>query len=516
MDNQATKHIKQFLTKQDCRLQLVEPHNHHINAAERAIQTFKNAFITSQATMNSGFLLQLWDKLTPQVQDTLNLMHASRINLTISTNEALNGSYNWNRYPLTPLGCKAVIYKDGNTHGLWASQGVNGWYLGPSHDHYQCNIYFGPETKAYYVSGPTELFPQHCQLPSMTPHQHLQALTDKLTSEGTTARQTPKGCRLLTLLQSHINNILNPPAPPPEEQRVTTEEQRVSADIQYEDIQRVIDDTPILTVQRISDEPAIMQSRNLTTKQMLKMTPRLHRRVTRNNTPGAVPLITRAPTARIAPDDDATPHIAHWTCSAVPLAMHNIVSQQALSMFTYMAHNTTAPAFTPTKLQQACPHAQNTHFEHFTNPMVHPVTGKTILSYKKLIHDPATTEVWQTVFGKDFGGMAQGDNKTGQKGTNAMFIMTHDKITHAISEKYFFTFANPVVDCRPQKEDPHQIQIMARGDLVTYNGKLSVRTADINTAKLHWNTEISTPSAKYMCLDVNYFISPRPLNILST
>jgi hypothetical protein len=34
MDNQATKHITQFLTKQDCRLQLVEPHNHHINAAE--------------------------------------------------------------------------------------------------------------------------------------------------------------------------------------------------------------------------------------------------------------------------------------------------------------------------------------------------------------------------------------------------------------------------------------------------------------------------------------------------
>ncbi len=34
MDNQATKHIKQYLTKQDCRLQLVELHNHWVNAAE--------------------------------------------------------------------------------------------------------------------------------------------------------------------------------------------------------------------------------------------------------------------------------------------------------------------------------------------------------------------------------------------------------------------------------------------------------------------------------------------------
>jgi hypothetical protein len=45
--------------------------------------------------------------------------------------------------------------------------------------------------------------------------------------------------------------------------------------------------------------------------------------------------------------------------------------------------------------------------------MVHPVTGKTISSYKKLMHDPARAETWQTAFGKDFGNMAQGDNKTG-------------------------------------------------------------------------------------------------------
>ncbi len=37
MDNQAMKHIKKFLTENECKLQLVEPHNHHVNAAERAI-----------------------------------------------------------------------------------------------------------------------------------------------------------------------------------------------------------------------------------------------------------------------------------------------------------------------------------------------------------------------------------------------------------------------------------------------------------------------------------------------
>ena len=41
MENQAMKHTKKFLTKEQCKLQLVEPHNHRMNAAERANQTWK-------------------------------------------------------------------------------------------------------------------------------------------------------------------------------------------------------------------------------------------------------------------------------------------------------------------------------------------------------------------------------------------------------------------------------------------------------------------------------------------
>ena len=44
------------------------------------------------------------------------------------------------------------------------------------------------------------------------------------------------------------------------------------------------------------------------------------------------------------------------------------------------------------------------------------------------MNDPATAKVWQTAFGKDFGGMARGDLKTGQKGTNSVFMMKHKEI----------------------------------------------------------------------------------------
>jgi hypothetical protein len=128
--------------------------------------------------------------------------------------------------------------------------------------------------------------------------------------------------------------------------------------------------------------------------------------------------------------------------------------------------------------------------------MVHPITGETISSYKKLIKDPATAEVWQTEFGKEFGGMAQGDNKTGQKGTNAMFVMNHNNIKKILKAGKKFTYANLVVDFFPQKKDPNRIRIVAGGNLIDSAKKSLVPAANIGMAKLHWNSVVSTALAK--------------------
>jgi hypothetical protein len=41
--------------------------------------------------------------------------------------------------------------------------------------------------------------------------------------------------------------------------------------------------------------------------------------------------------------------------------------------------------------------------------------------------------------------------------------------------------------------------------LVNYDGDASVGTADLDTAKLHWNSIISMENASYMCLDIKNF-----------
>jgi hypothetical protein len=75
LDNLSTKHIKKR-TNEECKLQVVETHNHKVNADKCTIQTFKDVFIAALATTNHNFPLQLWDKLTPQVINTSNMLRA--------------------------------------------------------------------------------------------------------------------------------------------------------------------------------------------------------------------------------------------------------------------------------------------------------------------------------------------------------------------------------------------------------------------------------------------------------
>jgi hypothetical protein len=161
--------------------------------------------------------------------------------------------------------------------------------------------------------------------------------------------------------------------------------------------------------------------------------------------------------------------------------------------------------FTPNNITHKSYKSMVPNYAHFASPMVQPTTGETITSYKQLMHNQETAEVWQTAFGKDFGSMAQGDNKMGQKGTNSVFVMTWDEIDTAKAAGHPWTYARVVVDYQPQKDDPNQIHISVSSNLITYKGDTSTQMADLTTSKLLWNSMLSTKGAKYMCLDLKNF-----------
>jgi hypothetical protein len=105
---------------------------------------------------------------------------------------------------------------------------------------------------------------------------------------------------------------------------------------------------------------------------------------------------------------------------------------KAINVLTIKEKATFNAMFTLRDLIQLAVTPFTHHFERYANPMVHPMTGETISSCKKFMHDPTTAEIWKTAVGKDFGGMVQGDIKMGQKGTNAMFVMTHEEIQQVL------------------------------------------------------------------------------------
>ena len=84
--------------------------------------------------------------------------------------------------------------------------------------------------------------------------------------------------------------------------------------------------------------------------------------------------------------------------------------------------------------------------------------------------------------------------------------------TKKIPRDRVVTYARIVVDYQPQKTDPNRVRITAGGNLISYSFELTMRTADLNTSKLLWNSTISTKGAKYMCADAKNFYLATPLD----
>jgi hypothetical protein len=341
-------------------------------------------------------------------------------------------------------------------------------------------------------------------LQEIQPEKHgkfLSAIYSRLqsTQSNTPTRTLTAPIQAWMLSQDDIQ--LNPFVPPADEQRVTPEQMVIPDAID----QRV--PTNDNTLWWITDAPSIIMATNPTKQRILKLTKQTHSRHTRKNVPGGVPIITPSapwqfiplppPSPVIAPPrrspQTATPVLGSppgatqlpWVClqpSWLGMQNNNIIIQEAINFVLECVWAHSPVAFTPNNLRQPSP-SLNMSLHQIAMPLIQPTTGKTISSYKRLMNDPAMSEIWQTAFGKDFGGMAQGDKKTGQKGTNLIFGMTQDEIQRTPTTQTV-TYAQVVINFWPQKLDPHCIHITAGGNLINYPGKLSTHAADLTTSNL--------------------------------
>eukprot|EP00957_Ditylum_brightwellii_P023340 1762152-Ditylum_brightwellii.AAC.1 len=123
MDNEASQAFQEEVERNYCTYQLVPPHIHHRNAAEKTIQIFKHHFLAGLASVHPNFPMHLWDRLLPQAIITPNLLRTYRINPKLLAYEYLNGTFDYNATSLAPPGIKVLIHKKVDQHTLWGFHG---------------------------------------------------------------------------------------------------------------------------------------------------------------------------------------------------------------------------------------------------------------------------------------------------------------------------------------------------------------------------------------------------------
>jgi hypothetical protein len=90
---------------------LVPPHFHRCNADERAIHTFKEHFISGVAPVDPDFPLHLWDRLLPQAEMTLNLLHKSRQHPQVSVAAQYQSMVDYNNNAFAQPGFKIIAHE---------------------------------------------------------------------------------------------------------------------------------------------------------------------------------------------------------------------------------------------------------------------------------------------------------------------------------------------------------------------------------------------------------------------
>jgi hypothetical protein len=119
--------------------QLVPPHCHRRNSAERVIRTFKEQFMAGLASVDPDFPMHLWDRILYQAEIILfNLLRASRLHPQLSSAAHFHGHIGYNKTAFAPPGCRIIAHEKPSQGRAWAPHGQPGYSLGPEMHHYRC------------------------------------------------------------------------------------------------------------------------------------------------------------------------------------------------------------------------------------------------------------------------------------------------------------------------------------------------------------------------------------------
>jgi len=454
LDNEASTVLQDFLAAEQVDFQLVPPHVHRRNAAERAIRTFKNHFIAGLCSTDKDFPMHLWDRLLPQAELTLNLLRGSRINPRLSAWAQLHGNFDFNRTPIAPPGIRVIIHEKPAVRQTWAPHGIDGWYLGPALRSYRCYTVWALDTQAQRITDTLTWLPSKIPMPTTSSLDYIQAgIADILhallnpSPNSPLAPLTDSQTLALKTLMLILHGASNPTqqsdaplTPPPFNPLPVVPPKKVH----FAD---PLEAGPSLRVPPLSASPS----------------PAPPLRVPPSPTPASDPAPTRRSRRRPRRSQRLRDLHAHLASALPPCSQHHALHGNAFN----------------------------------------PDTGE-LAEYAELSQS-SDGAFWRAANTTEIHRLAQGTPSV--PGTNTMFFIPVSTMPPGKRA----TYLRIVCAHRPEKAVPHRVRWTVGGDRVEYSGDVSTKTADLTTAKLLFNSVLSVPNARCMMGDLKDFYLGTPM-----
>jgi hypothetical protein len=451
LDNEVSNELTTAMTKSSVNYQLVPPHIHRANLAERAIQTFKNHFKATLATVDPDFPVAQWDRLIEQSIITLNLLRATRVNPRLSAQAYLFGEFDFNKTPLAPPGTKIISHNKPHARASWDPNGDEGWYIGPALKHYRCVNCYYPCTGSTRVTDTVVFFPKHVKFPAVGINDFLKQAAQDIVSILT--KPPPSTVPSLTagddtnnaLLQlADLLNRSTPPPPPPQLSIPTAAVPRV------ESIQPPV----VVPVPRV--EPTQVPI-------------------------AAVPRVNKQKSS--IPPSQSLPAI---------IQRHGLRPNRTRD-YSYRHHATNFLIAQHVFNRQSISHVYNTQGRKET--------------LDSLLRGPQA-EIWTKSLSNELGRLANG-NKHGVKATNTIEFISQRNVP---SDRAV-TYANFICDYRPLKSEKFRVRLVVGGDKLPYENDAGSPAASLLETKLLLNSVISDAhkGAKFMGCDLKDFFLATPM-----
>ena len=507
LDNECSEALKAFFHDEGVTFQLAPPGIHRRNSAERAIRTFKNHFIAGLCSTDPNFPLHLWDQLVAYAELTLNLLRGSRINPKLSAWAQVHGLFNYNDHPLVPPGTQAVVHEQPANRRTFGAHGIDGWYIGPALEAYRCHRVWCVPTRSPRTSETVEFFPKHVPLPLTTPTDQLIASLDAMiaalkdTSPGSLLPAlNPSTLATINQFHSCITNLLQPTPPPaapvsPEPVDPPTVPTIPTAPASPLRVPAVLDTTAPAPPLRVTFADIVRRSNRPISAPTVPVVPPVPAPVP-VTPPRRSPRLTklkRRPRRQMPPQANlvaSIPAIQPSQPDGPPSSANAATIAPSMSEEAIHWINCVQDA-----VDKAIPQLSAAHS---ANAAVHPDTGLSV-EYPALLKS-SEGKLWEESNEDEFGRLAQGSSRIKQ-GTNTIHFIKRS----AIPKGRKATYLRLVVADRPQKSNPRRVRHTCGGDKVDYPGEVATKTAGLTTAKILFNSTISTPDAKFMCIDLKDF-----------